>query len=323
MIPSDVAGDPDVPQIPEFVNVEIAGQTTCTSHFFIDSITPASLMGTILGLIFFLIIHLYIAYRLPPLLSHKAEYFPLMDYDPDHPVDIELSLSSLTLLHRFLQVTGSLLRRRPAARDIDFTFDYSGRVFLKENGTSVNAMSTQHTKITLHFTEGAQWTQSFPIFAREISDYDGLLLKMTFSGDLDSIEGISFSWCYANPSATKGMRLLKTLMSAVIGYISLVYLSFLADDFAAFAELSCIILGALGVFASNPLAWALPPAPGGRMSDFSMMAIFVAFWRFFCLAQIEFVRSKTDFLNVFTVIPLALFFVVYCLLEIFVTFSTR
>jgi hypothetical protein len=65
-----------------------------------------------------LVAHFWAASRAPVVFAFRDEYIPLDISDPNGSVDVDLTLSKLDAIHRFVAINCSLVRARPPGRQL-------------------------------------------------------------------------------------------------------------------------------------------------------------------------------------------------------------
>jgi hypothetical protein len=314
-------GITDKPGSPPLMSIEIADPPPPISHFFLDSASFKSIATTLFVLVCLLSLHLFFTYRMPTMRSYKDEYFPLTDVEPGYPLELELSLDLLNAVHRFVQVNCTLIRRRPSPKNSIFVLEYSSRIIFLKKSVTTNAIDFSNEKLRLNFWEGGQWTNSFTILHKEVGEFDSIAMHFSFSAEFDEIDGMSFRWCYGNPLAMKASRISKYLLSVLVFYMLIVYISYLTFDKDFFTQVCCLILGTAGVFASNPFSVLFERFSGAQMFDYVLMAFFIACFRFFCILQIDLIRSGRHVPNLFLTITCGIFFAVYATFDAAASFD--
>lgn len=298
----------------EFKEVELAGNVNAGSHFFIEGTNSWSLWATYGIFVAFIIMHVYASIRSPPLLASKDEYFALNNTEENVSIDVDITLSQLQNLHRFIDVNGSLIRKSTSG-DSNLEIEISERSTQLKNYEVVKSDNTEKKTMTLHWNDNNNKSSVFPVLHKEINDYDSLQCKLTVQTNYKDILGFDFHWQFSNPSAEKYSRAARLLMSFLIGYMLVVFAFYLKFDAETYTQIFCIILGIAGVFASNPLSLLLPASAGARISDHILMAVFTGVFRMFMLVSLELLRSHSTAPKTIVSILLGIFFGFYATVD--------
>jgi hypothetical protein len=303
------------------VDVEIDDQTDLHSHFFVDRAHPRSIFAILIILSIFAAAHIAVSYRAPKILSYSEISFAIDEGQGNSTIDLDVMFSGLYEDHRFLDVNCTFVRRYPPLRSISQEIEIASRSAFRKNETVVATMGTNPQSMKLEFVSGSRMSDSFRIMHREVRDYDHAHVRLTIATDFDPIDRLVFKSCFANPSAFHFSRVTKLLLAILLGYMMMVYLSFLSFDGDLFTELFCVLLGLSGVLSCNPLTLFLPSPGSVRLSDHVLLATFVALFRMFCLLQLEVIRARSSAPNVGVVVILAVFFCCYATVDAAASFD--
>jgi hypothetical protein len=206
---------------------------------------------------------------------------------------------------------------RTTALDVDI----ASRSVFSKNETVMISVNQHPQTIKLEFLTGTRTSTPFRVMHKEVREFDTAQVRLTLSSDFDSVSGFLFHSSFANPSAFKFSRVARLLLSLLLGYMLIVYFSFLSFDDQLFTELFCVLLGVMGVLSCNPLALFFPSAMSVQLLDHVSIAAFVALFRMFTLFQIEMIRGRSSSPNVLLVFIAALFFGCYATVEAGATFD--
>jgi hypothetical protein len=127
-----------------------------------------------------------------------------------------------------------------------------------------------------------------------------------------SREAFLFHWDFGNSSAEKYDQSAKLLMSFLVGSVLAVLAFYLRFDSEYFTQVFLLVVGVTGVFAANPLNDFTGAAPGARISDHILMAVFIAVFRVFVLLQLELLRTHSHTPEGARHLPRGRPFVFYC-----------
>ncbi|OHT08851.1 hypothetical protein TRFO_22518 [Tritrichomonas foetus] len=275
----------------DFAEVELAANVGAGSHFYIENTPAWSFIVTMLIFAAFIGMHLYAAIMAPELLSTKDEFFKLNSTEENVSIDVDITLSQLQNLHRFVDVNGSLITK--TNKDFNLPIDVVCRTTFLSNFTVISNENSDKTTTNLVFHANSNQSSYFPVIHKTVNNYDSVQIKMTVTTNYHDIAGFQFHWAFSNPSAEKYNRAAKLLMSLLVGYMLVHFVFYLKFDAESFTQIFCIILGIAGIFSSNPIAYLLRDE-STKLSDFILMAAFTGIFRTFILCQLELLRSHSQ-----------------------------
>jgi hypothetical protein len=296
-------------------SLEISDSASPSSNFFVDSASPAAL-ATCLGVLCVLIfVHIAAATQTPSIIDFKEQSMPLEEGDPNASVEVDIVLSQLDSMHRILDINCTLLRNRPADHTVHLDLVVFVKAIFLSNSSVVNTVKSRPDRLSVSFAEDARRSSPFSIVRKEVIGFDSLQLKLTMLSHFDQIEGLLFRWSFANPAAAKYFRAVRLLLSVLVGYMLLVYVSFLTwDDRDFFTQIFCIALGVFGILAANPVS-TLPGASAPHIVDHLLAAVYAAALRLFFLLQLEMIRAGAAAPRTDVAAGLSVPFVLYAVVE--------
>ena len=294
----------------DFQPVELDGTGPAISIFYIEN--SNQIKSTIVLFLVFILLHVLAAWRSPDLLSLKHEYFAFNKTQGEVSVDLDIVLSSLLPTHKFVNVNGSILRDISlSSESLTLPIEYSIKNDFYLNQTLKDSKETNLKSEDLTFAEGAKESSEYHVLQEDIKDFDTIQVKVTIKTNVTNVSGFLFSWAFANLSAAKYKRVACLLTSFLIGYMLVIFCSFINLETEAFTQIFCIIVGVVGIISSNPFALLLSPVKGARISDSVLMAAFLALYRLFLIAQLEMVRAHSTSPKIILLIILGLYFAFY------------
>lgn len=294
----------------EFQTVELDGTSPAISIFYIEN--SSQIKSTVALLLVFILLHILAAWRSPNLLSLKHEYFAFNKTEGVVSVDMDIILSSLLPTHKFVNVNGSIIRNTNLdSAPLSLPIEYSVKTDFLYNQTLKNVKEVNSKEVTLSFGQGEKNSSEYEVLEEEITDFDTLQIKVTVKSNVTEVSGFLFSWSFANMSAAKYKRIACILTSFLIGYMLVIFCSFINLETEAFTQIFCIIIGAMGIISSNPIALFLSPIKSARISDHVLMTAFLAFYRLFLITQLEMVRAHSTSPKIILLIILGLYFAFY------------
>ena len=274
----------------DFQPVELDGTGPTISIFYIEN--SNQIKSTIALFLIFILLHILAAWRSPDLLSVKQEYFAFNKTQGEVSVDLDIVLSSLLSTHKFVNINGSILRDLSLgseALSLPVEFTVKNDFYLNQTLKDSKEVDTKSEVLT--FAENSKESSEYEVLQTDIKDFDTIQVKVTIKTNVTQVSGFLFNWSFANLSAAKYKRIACLLTSFLIGYMLVIFCSFIDLKTEAFTQIFCIIIGFVGILSSNPFALILSPVKGARISDSVLMAAFLALYRLFLITQLEMVRA--------------------------------
>lgn len=295
-------------------DVDLAPNQKGGSHFFIEGSTKLSLITTLGMMAVFLAMHAYAAFKAPPLLAVKEDYFKLNSSEGNVSIDVDVTLSQLLDSHRFISINGSLV-----AKDANLKKEMSATLStrttsLKNFAIVHNDQDDRHT-VNLAWKGGCNRSTGFFVDRSDVVGVDTLQVRMSMQTDYTGLDGFLFTWSFANPSAEKYARSAKLLMSFLVGYMLVVFVFYLKFDAESFSQIYLLVLGVAGVMASNPLGLLLGDSVGVRIADQVLLAAFVALVRLFTLLEFEMLRKHEVKVPTWLLLVLLVVFGIYATID--------
>jgi hypothetical protein len=298
----------------DFPDVELAPNVGPGSHFFIESAATGSLMTTSLLLVTFLVIHVIGAFRAPLIYAHREEFFSINATNDNASYDVDVTLSKLQLVHRFVVLNASLVRSS-ADTEKFLPVDLNTRTTTLKDGKTIAAGSEVRSSAQAHFAAGQPRSYYMHVVRVPIADLDEVQIRLTAATDFSGITGFFFRWDFFTPSADKYIKLSKVLLSVLIGYMLIVFSFYLHFDSEVWSQVYIIVLGILGVFLCNPITYLLPRSPTAPVTDHILLSLFVAVFRLFLVLELEMLRGRKHAPGILLTVFLALFFAFYATID--------
>jgi hypothetical protein len=311
------------PRAPEetFAEVKLAPHANSGSHFFLEHASTWSLLISLAMLATFLVMHAYGALRAPPILADKEEYYALNSTEGNVSIDVDVTLSQLVPGHRFIAVNASLVPK-DASKAFALPVDVTVRTtYMRNFNVTGTDTGDQKSKADLVYVAGDNHTNFFPVVQASVLEADTLQIRTSVETDFTGIAGFLFHWDFANPSAEKYDRSSKLLMSFLVGYMLVVFALYLRFDAESFTQIFLLVIGVTGVFASNPLTYFFPQAPGAHISNHIFMAVFEAVFRLFLIAQLELLRTHSTAPPTIFLVVLGVFFAFFATVQAAATYD--
>ena len=143
-----------------------------------------------------------------------------------------------------------------------------------------------------------------------VNGFDSVAVNMKFDLQGAPVDAFKFSYYHLNPACVRFRQTTRSFMSAAIFYCLVVFL--MSGSLMSRTSMMSIVLGVLGVLASNPV--------GRRLADdgttkvwlgIIFMAVFVNYYRFFVLCQLNIMKNQSENVSNWFLIIVGAFFVVY------------
>ena len=302
----------------DFQDVEIETKYSDNRNFpfYIEKINFPT--RTFILIFSFICLHILTAARAPPFItSNLSDFIPINRSAGNITIDLEIAITDLLPFHRHVSVHGFFARNENGQLNaLKFPFEIMLMSKFLQNGTIVSSLTPGIAKQDVTFNERDVNSSSFLISQQDIQNFDTFDIKMSITGDFTYIDGIIFSWSFSNFTSAKYARISKILMSVFIAYMLFVFYSMFTLEPEKFTKILCIILGVLGVLSSNPLGMFFFDEPSdAHLSDYIFTAVFLNFFRFFMIMEIEIIRTKSSSPNMIMLFFASVFFLFYAILE--------
>jgi hypothetical protein len=253
-------------------DVELADRAPSPPVFLIESASQTSFISLVAVYLSFILLHVVSALMAPPLVASRSESYPLNSSNPS----ADMTLSFLDPRHRAITVSASVVRRAPLGSRSAFLVNLSTRAILSRNFT-IMASTTQSRLVSIVFPAESPVSGAFDVFACNVTTFDAIELRVVLPVGFDCLQ---LRWSYCDPAARDYLRVALCLMSGLILYATAVYVRSPVRDLDSFTRGCCLAVGLLGVLACNPLSLFI------GIRDKAIMALYVAVFRFFTLAQL-------------------------------------
>jgi hypothetical protein len=274
-----------------FADVELASRSTKRSHIFLDVSSFKPLLKISLLLASFLAIHVIAAFRTSDFVAHKYEFFPIGHRPGPCSYRINISLTGLDPSQRYFALAASLLRNdTDTARQLPVDITHS----LDAN--------TAHRRANAAFLLGEPKSASFPILGFPILDRGPLNLSIVATANYSQIKGFDLDLSSFNSATTTHLQRSSLFLSLFMAYVTFIYLAYFPKSSEMWTQVYLLVLGCLGVFATNPLGHFLHSSPDLRLVDAALSALFVAVFRLFLITQLDLLSRQTVSLTLFIVL---------------------
>ena len=264
----------------------------------------------------YLIIQLITSYRLPPYLCTNSQYIPINTTQGNITVDLEVTISDLFPKHKFIIVSASAVRNGSILPKSDFSFEIMTYLKLIKDSTLIQVQAPASIETLLTFGENSKESQQFQIAKEEISDFNLVNVKLSMSGNFDSIVGAVFYWSYTQHISIAYARIYKIVTSFFFAYSFYIFLSVLNLGSERFTKICCMILGIIGIIASLPIGFFMQnDSNGPYLWDYLIIGIFLNFFRFFIMTQFEMIYHNSSSPSTILAFFSLIFFVFYAIFE--------
>ena len=299
----------------ELMDVDLAPKGRDGSHFFIEGASKASYYITLLLMAAFFAMHFYSVYNTPPSIIQKEEFFEL-NTTVDKSIEIDVTLSQIQDLHRFVQVNASLVRADPTSEKSQ-QFSSTTTITFLQNYNTLSSEKDDNKTYIIKFEAGSNKSTFFPVLQKSTipKNCDSIRLEITTESDFTGIKGFDFTWAFANPSADKYFDSAKLLMSFLIGYMLVVFLFYLKFDAESFTQIFIIIMGVAGIMFSNPLTFISPTSAGIRFASNILESVFLNIYKIFLFVELELLRSHSNTPKTAFTVVISIIFGVFSMIE--------
>jgi ABC-type transporter Mla MlaB component len=271
--------------------VEFATPTVDGSHFYLDGAPFSALFSSISFIIFLGILHFLIALKSPSLLDSKTEFFSLNATDKT-PVDVDIRLNSLLPLHRWISLSGSISTLSPSfTHQIPINFTVSRTLLSAYHVISETAAESRSD--FLNFTTASRNSTTFSITESAVNSADEIRVFLTLSANFSNINGLNVIWQFCNPGALQFSQSAQLLLAFMMTDILAIYIFNLRFDSEIWTQIFLLILGAAGIFGSNPFSYFSSISNWIDEMDFVLPSGFIAIFRTFVWLQLHILGAKT------------------------------
>jgi hypothetical protein len=262
-----------------------ADGSSIQTFFLVDSAPLPVLAAAFPLLVLVNVAHFIFASRARPFLSSMLQSFPASSFWANDSLEIDLRLSLLHPLHRFVHLGCALDRHRPPSERLSSPFSVSIRLTFRAHSSLVETVASPPRVVSLDFLPPNQTSSFFSILRRSISDFDSIDVHLTLSGNMSPIQGCAFKWLFVNPPALRYIRNARAAMSLLPLFVLSLLCFVVRFELDGFTHVFCLVLGVAGVFAPNPAGAVLSATEGA--TDHVTFAAYVALFRLFCATQLE------------------------------------
>jgi hypothetical protein len=275
--------------------------------YFLDTAPLLTVFGTLSILVALILFQVTFPPTAPRLYASHQTFFSISEIDMTSTLDFNITIANLSDIHRLLHIDGALVRRRSLAGPRQL--GYSVRPIFSTNQTVTNKRS--HWRGTFMIDFASITSQPFCLLRQEIVDYDMVSVRVSLTGDFREITGLGLRWLTVDPAFVDCSRFMRSVLSALNGYMLIVHLVWLDVCRLQLGDVLCVALGVCGVFACNPQSFWNPPPAIPPLADHVFVAAFVAMLRMFCLLQLDLLRARRVLLNKFAVLCAGAFYTCY------------
>jgi hypothetical protein len=254
----------------------------------IYSASPSLLISIFSLLILLNFAHFFFSWNAPSLFSSLSESALKDPTLGNHSLEISSTVSFLRPEHRFIAIECSLLRRRVPSKNSNSLISVRSKVVFRRNSKVIEKSVLAPASVRIDFLKGNPTSSSFRVLNRGIADFDSVWVHLSLNGSFNRIEGYKCNWFFMNPVAGRYIRVTRALVSLLPLFMLGMMTVAVRIELKTFTELFCLLLGIAGVFASNPASVILGESDG--VADHVALAVYIALFRLFCLAQLDMVR---------------------------------
>ncbi|KAH0785439.1 hypothetical protein GPJ56_010666 [Histomonas meleagridis] len=272
-----------------------------TSSTLLENAPTKSLKSTYIVFICFVLMQIYSGLIAPSNISLRQNIYSTVDYNEISPIDFEVSFSSLSTRHSFIDVDLTLIRNEASIQEgMDITINHQ-IIFYKKQAMVKNASLNGQTKNVM-FEANQESSEMVSILSTPIDDFDSALLKISIKANYKKINSIKFTTTYYNPNSQRFVDSLGFLNSILFVYMLIVFTMSSFKSESKFIRFMCIVLAILGISASNPISIFLNDSKFYLMLAPICIALAISFFRFSIFAIIERIRHNNSVNMIFIVL---------------------
>jgi hypothetical protein len=261
---------------PDYSEVELAFKPKSGFSFYIESTSTDSIVTAAIILAAFLLMHGYAAFRSPPWFRTQSEFYDFNKTVRNSTIDIDISLGQLLDGHRFVSLNASLVRTNIESDSLH-SLNVSYRSELLRGAVALRTENLSKATFQVDFQRGLTKSSQFPIVKFRFENITSIRLYITLESDLRDISGTDFTWRFLNPYADIFAHSIRMLLSFLMLYMLVLFICYLRFDSESFTHVYLLVIGIIGVVASNPLTFWLPDLPYAQISNHVLVSFS---WRF-------------------------------------------
>jgi hypothetical protein len=301
----------------DFPEVELSPKSISGSHFLIEEASCCFLSATFLFTFTFIAVHAFAAFCPPSSAATKTDSIEPNISGSNLSFDVDIFLNVPVVTSAGIKLTFSAAGdSNPGPLPTEILIHANqlfNRHLLTANDSAIHS--------NLSFAESGSQTYPEVLFRSDLSPVDRLQLHLTIRTDYSRVDRFIFKWDLSTATSENYLKTAKLFLSVLIAYMLVLFISSLTFDSQKFTQLFALLVGAMGVLASNPVGFFL----GWRLSFFDdfVTATFTAVCRLFVLIQLELLRTNGTVPSFLFAVLLSLLFSVYAAIEMVASYEAR
>lgn len=295
----------------EFRDVELESRESTTQRC-IDYASGFYVWIVLLSYLGLIVMNGFIGLTAPSKLAEARLTIPITFDAPDKPISIDLRMMDLAETDYQIELKCMALRGGGEDVSIPVKMTESHRYIRNFVDVGISEPVERETEIVFHRYKRS--SVPFTVVPITVNRFDSVAVTVSFKFDDPSVEGFKFSYTYANPGCVRFRQLSRYIMSACILYCLVVFV--IGRGLCSCTSMMAVIMGILGVLASNPIAEFLRDVPVTKaMIGTISMACFVNFFRFFVLCQLNIMKNERDSLSWCFLLTAGSFFIAQAIVD--------
>jgi hypothetical protein len=292
----------------DYTDVELAPRTKMSSNFSIDNASGASILARFFAMVLVTISLIYSAARAPTV----ARSFGFYAINKSHngSLDIGLLVSEIQNSDVSLGISASFIRTDFWYSRV-FDFNWSMRYGLSKGRDLIGKNHTKLKPAQVLFRPGSRESSGFDVTDIPVQGVEWLQVRVGIEGNFSRIRGVRFTWTHFNPELDSYIRSTRMVLAAVIAYSLFRFFGSLQFDSEFFTQVYVIVIGLLGLIATNPVNFVFSTFSVGRIIEQILWALFLAAFRMFVVVELEVLRVRSTRPGTAVMVFFALFFSMY------------
>ena len=271
--------------------VEMAYQMKPPLLYFIDSTDHWQITFLFVLMIGFISLHIFASCRSPSLFSSKDENYTITPTQDNYSVELFIGLSKLVPSHRFVDVFCNLIRENvtePDEKSVDLQTQITGRTYVSAERNDVET-SNEAFHYQVEFERNKNYSNPFVINRRSLDSKNSnfeVEIQANIFTDYTSISGFHFEWKFYNPASIKYYHSTSLLLSILILYMTMVFVSFLSLEMEKYTEILTLLLGIVGVLSCNFFYYFIKDTILIHILDVIFLSVFISAFQLYIIIQI-------------------------------------
>jgi hypothetical protein len=300
-----------------YIAVELASQrSNSKSSFFTDTASTASFARTALLSIGFLLLHIFAAVCVPPMLATREGLAPLSPYGEKVTNEVSVGLTNLQRTFRTVSVNCSFISIVKANRTLFVDVASQMQGFRDKRQLSLH---TSRLSRNVAFGPSSSISEPFLVARAFVTGVDEIQLQATITSNFSEMKSLLVTWQFFNPVAERYRSSSQILLSILIA-MPLLH-SWLSVHRAkdSWTQVFLVLIGVTGVLATSPLASYLKCTFADSIAAHAFSAVFIAVLRLFFVREFGLLLNGTPS-SVLTGLALIAGFAAYAVVDMAVSF---